>query len=225
MKNSKAYNVLREMAIDGYNLATDYGYATDWYSHAREQVALFAETVAPDLPVEYVSGIIAITSANCTVRENFARAYQYLTTGNLGNCVTLCRMCDNYQRDYFTTGNPNIVGSIRKEGVLQYTDKTNEFRKNICPVNGDDNAVTVDRHIFHAVGGDSQSHRFQAIAIILKLARDLEMKPSEVQACIWYTVKWDKGHRNVGSPTYTCPFSPFIIADWLIEEKLGGAVC
>lgn len=218
-----ATNKLRQMAIDGANLCDQYGFPSDWYAHARQQMAIYSDLVAPYLPTEYVSGIVAITSANCTVRENFKRATQYLTQGHLGNVKYLAKICDEHTLNYGTTGDPNILGSKRLNGVLQYTDKTNEFRQNICPVHGDDNRITVDRHIFDAVGGNTAKHRELAIVAIMKVAQSLGMSPSEAQACIWYCVKWDKGHRSVGAPSHLCPFSPFGIADWYCDEVLTCA--
>lgn len=206
-------NNFREAMIEGYRLCDQFGYTPEWYAEARDQVAKFAAEVAPDKPVEYVSGIIAITSAQCTVKENFRRAYAYLTTGSVLGIPFMTKQCDKYTENYIYNDDPTIYGSDGNP-----TPKTNEFRQNICPVHGDDNRITVDRHIFHIAGGETIKHRTKSIQWIEELSSEYGLTPSTVQALVWFSVKWNKGDRAVGSGTKKCPFSPFLIFDWLCEN-------
>ena len=55
------------------------------------------------------------------------------------------KLAEEYSRRYAATGD----AAIYSRGTSLTTDKTNEFRLNICPINGpeNDHRITVDRHI------------------------------------------------------------------------------
>ena len=208
------YRNLLAATIHGHNLADEHGIQSDWYETAREQVAKAADLL--NLPADYVAAIVAITSANCTVRTNWDRALKYLTTGDVEFCGHNCKAFDERYR---TTGSCVIIGSNGKP-----TPKTDQFRLNICPIHGSDNAITVDRHVFDASQGAgvvgvaiTETLRNYCRRSIHKIARQLGLTPCHVQACLWVSCKYDKGHRDIGNTNGRCPFSEFLIGDYFEE--------
>ena len=207
---------LLEATIQGYNLADQHGVESDWYKTAREQVAKAADLL--NLPADYVASIVAITSANCNVKNNWDRALKYLTTGDVEFCGHNCKAFDERYR---ATGSCVIIGSDGKP-----TPKTDQFRLNICPIWGSDNAITVDRHVFDASQGPgvvgvkiTETLRYRCKTAIHSIARELKLSPCHVQACLWVDAKWSKGHKDIGNTNGKCPFSEFLIGDYF-EEKL-----
>lgn len=194
-------------AISGFNLADERGVEPDWYKHARGQVLKAANLFS--LPAEYVSGIVAVTSANCQVSDNMDRAFRYFD----GQDVEFTgKLADEYTKRYARTGDPTIYSV----GTSVTTDKTNEFRLNICPVHGDNDRITVDRHIADGATGvtstilnDTLRHR--CIVGVRRVAKILNVSNCHCQGLIWYSVRNLKGHSD--------PFSFFSIGDEF-EERL-----
>ncbi len=201
---------LLNATIDGYNLAEQHGVESDWYKTARTQVAKAADLLS--LPADYVASIVAITSANTSVKSNWDRSFKYLTTGEVEFCGHNCKAFDER---YKATGSCVIIGSNGKP-----TPKTDQFRLNICPIHGTDDAITVDRHVFDASQGSgvvgvkiTETLRYRCKTAIHSIARELSLSPCHVQACLWVSCKWDKGHRDIGNTNGKCPFSEFLIGD------------
>ncbi len=192
-----------EHAINGFNLADQHEVDSDWYSHARKQVSDVAYIY--NLPAEYVSGIVATLSANCSVSVNIDRAFRYFE----GEQVEFSgKLADIYSRRYAATGD----AAIYSVGSSVTTDKTNEFRLNICPTHGPqhDHRITVDRHI--ADGATSVTStvlndtlRYRCIVGIRRVATQLNVTNAHCQALVWYSVRHDKGHADA--------FSFFTIGD------------
>ena len=197
-------------AVNGFNLADQHGVDSNWYNHAREQVRTVAKIY--NLPEEYTSGVIAVLSANCSVSVNIDRSHRYFE----GEEVEFSgKLADEYSRRYAATGD----AAIYSKGTWLTTDKTNEFRINICPVNGDDSRITVDRHIADGATGVTSTTlndtlRYRCIIGVRRVAKILGVSNCHTQALIWYSVRDSKGHSD--------PFSFFNIGD-VISERLRFA--
>jgi hypothetical protein len=203
-----------EHAISGLNLADERGLESNWYKHARDQVSMAASLF--NLPADYVSGVIAVTSANCSVSVNMDRAFRYLE----GHEVEFAgKLTDEYTRRYASTGDP----AIYSVGTSVTTDKTNEFRLNICPVHGpyNDHRVTVDRHIADGATGVTSTVlndtlRYRCIVAVRRVSKMLGFTECHTQALIWYSVRSLKGHKD--------PFSFFNVGDEFAERLKFSSV-
>ena len=201
-------------AISGLNLADEHGVESDWYKHARGQVSMAASLF--DLPAEYAAGVIAVLSANCSVSVNMDRAFRYFDGQNV---EFTGKLADEYTRRYASTGDP----AIYSVGTSVTTDKTNEFRLNICPAHGPDNdhRVTVDRHIADGATGVTSTAlndtlRYRCIVAIRRVSKTLGFTECHTQALIWYSVRNLKGHRD--------PFSFFNVGDEFAERLRFSSV-
>ena len=203
-----------EHAICGYNLADEHGVDSNWYAHARRQIGVAANLF--NLPADYVAGVTAVLSANCTVAVNLDRAFRYLE----GQEVEFSgKLADEYSRRYAATGDPTIYS----KGSSVTTDKTNEFRLNICPVNGptSDHRITVDRHIADGATGVTSTVindtlRYRCIVGIRRVADRLGVTNCHCQALVWYSVRHSKGHSD--------PFSFFSIGDAFADRMRFASV-
>lgn len=192
-----------EHAVNGYNLADQMGVNSNWYGHAREQVQVAADLFK--LPADYAAGAVGVLSANCTVSANIDRSFRFFG----GEEVEFSgKLAEEYSRRYAATGD----AAIYSRGTSLTTDKTNEFRLNICPINGpeNDHRITVDRHI--ADGATcitstvlNDTLRYRCIVGIRRVATMLGVNNCHCQALIWYSVRDSKGHSD--------PFSFFDIGD------------
>ncbi len=194
---------LRTAIIDGYNLATDCGVPTCWYSHAKEQTEKAARIVNID-PMLF-GGWCAITSSNCTVKANWQRCLSYATTGK---AVFTGRLVDVYNRRVQITGDYTVRSPDGKP-----TPKTENFRQNLL---GNLDRCTVDRHIYDGATGvmgtkANNTLRSRIIVAMHRLTKELGIGSiSETQACAWYSVKNDKKHAD--------PFALFSIGDYFEDQ-------
>lgn len=214
---SKVYNRLKSATVIGAGLADEYGISSDWYATATSQVQRAADIVG--MPADYVAGITAITSASCTVLENCNRSWLYLTTGKV---YFMGDNCNRYRDQYAQTGDATIYSPTGKP-----TPKTDAFRRNICPLNFDPTAITVDRHVADCatdrMGTEiTPTLQYRCEVAIRRISAELGISPCHTQACLWFATKWAKGHREVGSVA-RCPFSELLIGDYFEARAIAAA--
>ncbi len=204
LSQRKITDNLREAIIDGHRLATDANAPTCWYSHAKSQTDKAARLV--NLDPRLFGGIVAVTSANCFVSENWARALSYATTGK---ATFTGHLVDAYCRRVQITGDYTVRSPSGKP-----TPKAEEFRRNLM---GDLGRCTIDRHIYDVAVGKmgvkaSNTLRSRILVAMHRLTKELAIPSvSESQALAWYSAKNAKRHAD--------PFALFSIGDHF-EEAL-----
>ena len=221
MKKSIIKRNLRRHLISGIILADHHGKPVDWYGHARVQVAESAKMLG--LPSDYWAGVLAICSAQCSVWESFRRAFNYVTTGRTVGFIQ--GQCEAYENRYRTTGDSRIIGS---DGLP--TPKTDAFRDSIDPngsqlVGDDTPPPVIDRHVFDGSAGHgvfgveiTEERRKLCSEAIVELAEEYSISVSSTQSALWFSVKYDKGDREIGARTAKCPFSLFLVSDYVHES-------
>jgi hypothetical protein len=159
-----------------------------WYAAARQQCRTLAKESGR--PLIQVCGVVAAVSPRCPWVDNLRRARELLVFGRAASTKVLV---DKARRILQTTDREEIQ-------AILHGPKISRFFLNIY--SRQHSEVTIDRHAWSALGWQvkmTKGNLAQARQEYQQLAKELGIKPYQLQAITWLTwrrLKSQKGQAN-----------------------------
>ena len=174
----KAWGEIPELSLSSYS---------QWYYEHRDYCDSLA--VKYDLKLSQICGIFAALSPMKSVEENKRLCENFLKGRRGGHFSVQIKKAENIKN----TSNLKLIDNIL------HGDKTVSFFRHLYSP-WDNNYCVVDRHMIKLANkGESMyitPRRYRVIAeSIKKLSKEVNMKVSETQSCLWYLAKSKYGNN------------------------------